>query len=534
MPAPPSKLSIIRLSIIAACCVLLCPQSLRLAAAQTQKTEHDAAQQGTANGTETRQDADKRQTKIRIAEETTVLTEPLTEEGYVDYIAGMNAILERGLTRDNNGAVDFVAAMDPKDEWGYHEALGIDKTKLPKPFQSWAEHVQATAPNVPPAVQNQLVYLRDTMAVGPWKSEQAPSVVRWLEANKETIDVLATATKKPRFYTPWGPDGSSVIEVLLPDVKETRELTRTLNARAMLRLGEGDIDGAWSDLQACHALARQVGSGPMVVERLVGIAIESVALSSDVVFIQNAALSPEEIERYQQILATMPRIPALAEVIDRAERFSFLDATQLIARDGASRLQMLVADPPEPMSRMLGRLVTWSVDWNETLIVGNQWYDRCVVIAQTDSVPQRRKRSAELERELFAATDGSELAKLFFRTGREKGRRLAHVILRFTLPALAAASNAESRAIDQRQLVTLAFAAEAYREKHDKYPARLDELAPQFIDKIPQDLFLEQPYRYETDGLDFRIFGAGFNFEFDDAVDGLDNVVSTAGWKIER
>lgn len=509
---------IIKWSIIVACWGLICPLSLNLAAAQTSQTNPDAA---------------KSQTKIRIARETTVLTEPLTEDGYVDYIAGMNAILERGVTYENNGAVDFVAAMDPDDVWGYHKALGIDNNKRPRPFETWEARVQATAPNAPLEVKGQLVSLRDTMAMGPWKSEQAPSVAEWLEANKETIDVLAQSTQKPRFYIPWRSDGGSVIEVLLPAIQESRELTRTLNARAMLRLGEGDIDGAWSDLQACHALARQIGGGPTVVERLVGIAIESVALSSDVIFIQNAALSPEEIKRYQQTLVTMPRIPAIAEAIDHAERFSFLDATQSIARDGASRLRMFGDTPAEPTSRALGRLLTWSVDWNETLIVGNQWYDQCVEIAQLNSVPQRRKRSEELERQLLVATEGN-VAKLFFRSGREKGRRLGHVILSLTLPALDAASNAESRVIDQRQLVTLAFAAEAYREKYDKYPDRLADLAPQFIDKISQDLFLEEPYRYETNGQDYRIFGAGFNFQLDNAVYGMDNVVSTAAWKIER
>jgi hypothetical protein len=67
----------------------------------------------------------------------------------------------------------------------------------------------------------------------------------------------------------------------------------------------------------------------------------------------------------------------------------------------------------------------------------------------------------------------------------------------------------------QRNLY-LAFALAAYHGDHGRYPAKLDELAPKYLEKIPNDLFSGKPliYRLEDDG--YLLYSVGPNGVDDD------------------
>ena len=64
----------------------------------------------------------------------------------------------------------------------------------------------------------------------------------------------------------------------------------------MLKLGSGDIDGAQADLLVVHRLARLVGQGPTLIERLVGMAIESQACRGDNALATSTLLSSSQAQ----------------------------------------------------------------------------------------------------------------------------------------------------------------------------------------------------------------------------------------------
>jgi len=67
---------------------------------------------GTASGGES---APRPSPRVTISKETTFLTEPLTKDGYVDYLAALNGINSKGVTPENNAAVLLYRAFGPKD-----------------------------------------------------------------------------------------------------------------------------------------------------------------------------------------------------------------------------------------------------------------------------------------------------------------------------------------------------------------------------------------------------------------------------------
>src|SRR5258707_12207393 len=61
---------------------------------------------------------DKPIPKFPLGKETTYITEPLDEEGYIDYQSGLNDRLGKGITREKNANVLIWKALGPRPEGG--------------------------------------------------------------------------------------------------------------------------------------------------------------------------------------------------------------------------------------------------------------------------------------------------------------------------------------------------------------------------------------------------------------------------------
>jgi hypothetical protein len=66
---------------------------------------------------------------------------------------------------------------------------------------------------------------------------------------------------------------AELYSILLPEIQEMRTVARILAVRIRLRLAQGDLDGAITDLQTGYSIARHVGHQNFVVSGMVGVAI---------------------------------------------------------------------------------------------------------------------------------------------------------------------------------------------------------------------------------------------------------------------
>ncbi len=62
----------------------------------------------------------------------------------------------------------------------------------------------------------------------------------------------------------------------------------------------------------------------------------------------------------------------------------------------------------------------------------------------------------------------------------------------------------------------IAFALAAYRADHGRYPARLDELAPKYLPRIPADCFASGPLIYRPTADGYLLNSVGPNGRDDD------------------
>jgi hypothetical protein len=283
--------------------------------------------------------------------------------------------------------------------------------------------------------------------------------------------------------------------------------------RASLRIGQGDAEGAFQDLYACHRLGRLVGQGPIVIEALVAIAIDGLACQGDQMLAHHGQLTADQATNFRRRLEQLPALPNVARHLDLGERFMFLDATQAIARNkvGAQQAIGFQGAVARAMSAVL-------IDWNEPLRIGNRMFDEIVAAARLPTRQQRVEAIQEWEQKvkaiaakvkdpksvLAAALQGVPPSKIM-------GRKMGGILVALLMPALRAYMQASDRAHVVEDLARLSYALAAHRHERGEYAQSLDQLAPQYISSVPQDRFTGQPLKFKPNAQGYELYSVGPN-----------------------
>jgi hypothetical protein len=143
----------------------------------------------------------------------------------------------------------------------------------------------------------------------PWTADEYPQFVKYLEANKEALDLVVVAADKPRYYAPLLSveqpmrlmSAAYSVEHRLPF------LARCLTARALLRVSQQDYDAAWTDLMACHKLAALVIAGsPLDNSAAKAHVVDAMASHAELGIAISGKLPGTQAEALLQRLAQLP------------------------------------------------------------------------------------------------------------------------------------------------------------------------------------------------------------------------------------
>ncbi len=471
---------------------------------------------------------DKPIPKFPLGKETTYITEPLDEEGYIDYQSGLNDRLGKGITREKNANVLIWKALGPRPEGGdrmppeYFKRLEIEEPPERGDYfiglGTYMKHNLKLDPSEFEAGFDQ----QSRAAERPWAAKDYPHIAAWLEANEKPLAMVFEATKRPGYFNPLVSRRSKtapgrLTDALLPSVQKCRELANALAARAMLRVGEGKGDEAWQDLLACHRLGRLIARGATLIESLVGIAINQIASNADLAYLERARLTARQAQDCLKDLKGLAPMPVFADKIDLGERFMFLDSTQLIRRQGLAALEGLAGGPgpkkidPQAEKAMAG------IDWEPALRSGNRWYDRMAAAGRIKDRAGREKQFDKIDQDLKEirkdAAGNATLAKLLLGKDAPKdtGKAISDILIGLLLPATRKVQSAFDRTEQVQLNLRLAFALAAYRSDNGNSPAKLEDLAPQYLATIPGDLFSGKALVYRLSEKGYLFYSVGVN-----------------------
>jgi hypothetical protein len=468
----------------------------------------------------------QRKPKFTISKETTYVNGPLRKDGTIDYVAALNKRLSQGVTPDNNANVLFWKAFGPHPERAkmppeFFKWLGYQPPERGEYFADLYSHLRQHFKGDPDR-QKEVDDLFERVTGRPWTARQYPQVTAYLKANAKPLALVVEGTKRSHYFMPLVPGGDEgLIGALIPSVQKCRGFASALSARAMLHLDEGRYDDAWQDLLACHRLGRLVSRGGTLIEELVGIAIDAIAARADLVYLERARMDARQIKDRLRDLQRLPPMSPVAEHIDLGERFMFLDIVMMVARGGPRLLEGFAGGrPPKALSPEEKEALA-KIDWDPALRTGNRWYDRMAAAMRLKDRGARQEELEKLYREVKAlkaslSKDQMEilaqaLLGLTQQAPKTIGKTIGDVMITMLVPAVHKVQQAEDRAAQTQRNLEVAFALAAYRADHERYPEKLEALAPNYLAAVPGDLFSGKALVYRPSEKGYLLYSVGVN-----------------------
>lgn len=285
--------------------------------------------------------------------------------------------------------------------------------------------------------------------------------------------------------------GSNPLNAILKDQQDTRRSYNLLRYDAWDRATAGDMKGALLAGRAGINAARSLDDEPIIISQLVriaGIAIACLAIERSLAL---GEAGDADLALLQQALALEEKHPTWL-VCARGER-AMSHATFEAIHSGEI-----------PMQDVLGAGLMYGgsdLTWKERIFgisksdmrrqhaILLEYVSRVVANARLP-MHEQEKDAAVLDGEVRAMTSDARLVKML-------------------LPAITTMSHATRRnAASVRCMMTL-VAIERYRVKAKKWPEKLEELVPAYLDAVPLDPFDGKPLRYHSTDHGVMVYTTG-------------------------
>ena len=347
----------------------------------------------------------------------------------------------------------------------------------------------------------------------PWSIQDYPEIAAWVQANVKPLAILTEGVKRPHYYNPLIPGDGTLFGALLPTPQKCRQLASLLSTRAMLRLNQGNIEGAWADVMTCHRLGRHVSHGGCDIENLIGIAIDSIAVRATHHLAQSDFVTSEQLRTALVDLQQLPPLEPMHRIMNLGERCITLDLVQGMHR-GIITIQTLGLDRAEETTMRDIR----NFDLVAVMRLLNQWTDQAVELAQSARGPGRHfdyKAIQEKYREITTPdfSNSTALGRAFL-SPEEQSIEFAAWVFHFVrgmAPKLFVASERAEQTSDLEQ-ITLMLAI--YHKAHHHFPQSLQQL-PNVDEQLLIDHFTGKPLIYDRVGEGYKLLSVGPNGQED-------------------
>ena len=134
--------------------------------------------------------------------------------------------------------------------------------------------------------------------------EQIKLIRQWLTKNEATLAIVTKGAKLPycwHKYESKDPE-QSMMSVLLPHLAPSRNIAYALCWRAWLNAQTNDFNSAFQDIETCYRLGRHYKGEKTLVEQLVGMAIEALALRTSRQMLDACKIESSALADFQQHL----------------------------------------------------------------------------------------------------------------------------------------------------------------------------------------------------------------------------------------
>jgi hypothetical protein len=339
----------------------------------------------------------------------------------------------------------------------------------------------------------------------PQPQSPAADVLLALSKYDAAIEELRQASRLPYARFPHNYDARPIsAKVLFPASSSLMQCAKVLRLRAVAELGIGLNDKAMDDIKLMLYLANSLRDEPLLLSQGYCIGIINLALQPLWEGLCDHKWSDAQLAVIEQQVAQIDFLSRYQLAV-RGERVLAIDAIDQ-TEGGRGFPEIYAAFFPAPDESTSGTRWDRGIEATKLFLIPKGWFfQNDLAVAQifqqwllTDAEGGGRMLPLEItkraERAFFDNTDLRTPYNVF-----------TSVTAPFSMQRFAFAQSF----LDMARVVC---GLEHYHLAHGEYPATLDPLSPQFIERIPHDLINEQPlhYRRMDDG-QFLLYSVGWN-----------------------
>jgi hypothetical protein len=288
----------------------------------------------------------------------------------------------------------------------------------------------------------------------------------------------------------------------LPNTQKIRDLARLLAYDILLQAQDRDFAQALRSARALLNTGRSLGDEPTLISQLVRIAIDNMTFFRIERILAQGEPALSDLLAVQRAVEREAEEPLLYYAL-RGERAGF---------DGFLENVQKGEIPYKDLSNFL--LITRSLGSGGARLNVQEKLEAMAVIL---TIRSQRAQALQYMNELVEASrlpaPQEQLVRL--RQLESVNRNDLPLVIRLLAPSCWKVAQVANRGQAQLRCASLALAAERYRQTYGRWPAALDELAPEYIAAVPIDPFDGKPLNLGTHDQGIVIYSV--------SLDGIDN-----------
>jgi len=327
---------------------------------------------------------------------------------------------------------------------------------------------------------------------------------QWINDNEQAIELMTEGTKKPYYWAIYQATQTDLLKSdmmanMMKLLRGYRQIAFAMRWRIRYKTHSGDVDTALSDCVVLQKFGGHFQGKGLLIEQLVGIAIEAVAHDGIFQVLEKTDAPADALKNIQEQLQELYREQEAVMDLEAEKAFKYDYVQRTFTDDGKGGGRMLVRGLPVAVGGWksgLWRFVLFSYpDRTEVTRTIDEYFEQGHELI--DKTPwQLHKQGCNAER--------------WDKIGKKS------VMLKILGPAHHKVGQITWRVKTHRAALLTVLAIKRYDKDKSNYPQSLDELvAADYLKELPIDPYSDKPLVYRRTDDNFILYSVGLNFTDD-------------------